>query len=176
MAITMPPGPSKTRLSRPGSSFLVPVIVALIIAALAYFGLYFYQNMLEKRGLEIDVLLEEQRTDQMEEIERVVTEKGEKINSFTGLLNAHKKNSEFFKFFQGVCHPKVFFSSISLNAEEGKVDLSGTTESFRTLGQQISILRKENIINNVHLSGLSLGKTGDIGFSLSFSVYPGIFK
>lgn len=152
------------------------VIILLIGGVLGYFGMGFYQNRLQEKMDQLEASLVEKKTGEMRTLEKRVLEDKRKIDNFASLLEEHKKGSGFFEFLKGVCHPRVFYSGVNLDVETGTVNLGGTAESFQALGQQISILKRQGLISNVYLSGLSLGKQGTIGFSLSFSISPQMFK
>lgn len=151
-------------------------IALLVVEILGFSLLVFYQKKLEEEKGQLDTALEEKQTAEIKALERKVLKSKEKIDDFASLFNSHKKSSQFFKFLGDVTHPKVFFSGITFNVGEGKADLSGKTESFPTLGQQISILRQQKLISNINLSGISLGEEGEVDFSLNFSISPQMLK
>lgn len=99
-----------------------------------------------------------------------------KINDFSGLINQHLANTEFFKFIERKTHPKVWFSQTGINSREGTISLSGETQSFTSLGQQLMILREEKFVKSAALTSVALGKEGKIPFTLLISLDPEIFK
>jgi len=99
-----------------------------------------------------------------------------KINDFSFLIDNHRNVSKIFAFMENQCHPKVWFSGFSLNAEERMVTLTGEAQDFESLGQQMLILRDEKMIKSVGLLNISMKKEGKITFNLSISFDPLIFK
>lgn len=176
MAIEIIPKPKEGRPYIAKSILFYLVMGLLVIEISGYFVLDFYQDKSEKEIHQLGVALSEARTEEIKDLERKVLEDKERIDDFASLLDFHKRGSKFFSFLESLCHPRVFFSGINLDVKGDKVSLSGKAESFQVLGQQISILKEQRIINNVYLSGLSLGKAGEVNFSLSFSINPQMFK
>jgi len=99
-----------------------------------------------------------------------------KIKDFSRLIGSHLFASNFFTFFEKICHPKVWFSQIDLNPQQGQVALLGEAENFSVLGQQILILKTEPLIKNLDLVSLSIGKRGKVDFTLNLFLDPAIFK
>jgi len=99
-----------------------------------------------------------------------------KIDDFSLLLADYRMPSRFFDFLEKITHPKVFFSDLELNTREGKVSLSGQTENFETLGQQILIFQKEERIKDLKLTEVKISEEGKIEFSLETSFDLKIFK
>jgi len=99
-----------------------------------------------------------------------------KIKDFSPLLAKHLFLSKIFEFFERNTHPKVFFSEIHLNSLNSTASLSGQTDSFSTLGQQLAIFEKEPLVEKADLTQVSITKEGKIKFFLNFSFNPKIFK
>ena len=109
-------------------------------------------------------------------LEKEILVSKNKIDNFSYLIEQHLEVSRVFEIIQKNCHPQVRFSKFDLNSEQGKLLVSGQTQSFETLGQQILILREEDLINKVNLETLSMDKEGKISFDLSLSFEPNIFN
>jgi len=150
--------------------------IALLIASItSYFALdYFF-----KKAEIISNTLEEALTEKTP-AERVLEAEifgyQKKINNFSQLINQHLYPSKFFDFFQGLSHPKVWFSEFNLNPQDNQSVVSGQAESFLVVGQQVLIFKQENLIQNVNLSNLLIGETGKIYFTINLSLNPDIFK
>jgi hypothetical protein len=52
----------------------------------------------------------------------------------------------------------------------------GQTESFSTLGQQMSVLENEVMVTNAQLSSININKEGRVEFSLMISLNPKVFS
>jgi hypothetical protein len=77
---------------------------------------------------------------------------------------------------EGKTHPKVFFTQFSLDSRGSKMVVSGQTESFVDLGQQILILAGEPEIKTLELSQIGINKDGKVEFSFNLSVDPKVFS
>jgi len=143
---------------------------------LSYFALGRFNKSSQKELEELRAAISEKRTPRTKELEEEVLSSKKKIDIFSTLLDSHKKSSGFFKFLKETCHKKISFSKVDLDIEEAKVELSGKAESFRVLGEQVLILKKENLIQNLSLSKVSLGREGGIEFDLVLFLNPKVFK
>ena len=90
-----------------------------------------------------------------------------RIKDFSYLMSTHLESSNVFTFLEQVCHPRVQFDKFDLDSRTAILKISGTTQSFETLGQQLIILRGESLVENVTLSKLSMGRDGGVSFDLS---------
>ena len=99
-----------------------------------------------------------------------------KIQNFFPLLENHKFPSRFFEFFEKNTHPRVFFSQISLNSQDLLADLTGQTDSFFTLGQQLSIFEERPEVATLNLTQVSIGRVGKIEFTLNLFFNPNFLK
>lgn len=131
--------------------------------------------------------LEGQRDSIKNQISEVETQAGEigeqdiivlaeKVKYFFGLLGEHKFSSQFFDFLRVACHPYVQFSSLDLSTKDYKIRLSGKTESFQTLGEQLLSLKENENIQDLKVSNISLDQEGRVTFQLTFTLAETVFK
>ena len=141
---------------------------------------YFILTSLEKKSENTLSNLEETlgkgKTPEMSSLEEEILNDQKKIKDLSPLLEEHLFPSKIFEFFERNVHPQVFFSEINLNSLNSTASLSGQTDSFLTLGQQLAIFEKEPLVEKVDLTQVSITKEGKVGFSLNFSFNPKIFK
>jgi len=116
------------------------------------------------------------KTSEIISLEKEIFNYQKKIQNFFPLLENHKFPSRFFEFFEKNTHPRVFFSQISLNSKEATCSLTGQTDSFSTLGQQLSIFNETVEVSTLDLTQVSIGKEGKIEFTLTFSFNPKFLK
>jgi hypothetical protein len=116
------------------------------------------------------------KTTEEQKLEQRLLNYQKKVRDFGVLLDYHLPPRNIFDFLEKITHPKVWFSSFSFNLEENKVSLSGQTDTFITLGQQIIILRNQDFIKDIDLSDISIDKDGKVGFNLQVSFNKEIFK
>lgn len=100
-----------------------------------------------------------------------------KIKEFGGLWTSRQMVSRFFNNFEGLVHPKVWFSSLLLNPVEIEASVSGKTLNFETLEQQLIFLRSKNdLVDGFNLSNIALGDEGTVDFELTINFTPKIFE
>ncbi len=161
--------------------------IGLVFAMLAGYGvLYQFTKNAIKDFENIKKAIEQARTAQIIELESRLNSYEEKTEDFSSILNNHKMVSNFFGdfvkktgFLEINTHPKVFFSEMKFDTAKEMVTLSGQTEDFKTIGQQISLFEKEElreIVKSVQLSEVKINKDGKAEFSLIISFYPKLFK
>lgn len=175
MAIEIIPKPKIEVPAREDILFVLSLVL-LILSLGAFFGLNYYQKKNSKTLRDLEEILTREKTKEEITLEQKVLEIKEKIEKISLLLPSHKKSSNFFSFLERVTHPKVFFGDLELKPEKGRVELQGKAEDFRILGQQLSIFKKEELIENTNLLRASIGEEGGIEFSINLSLKSEIFK
>ncbi|HDY72578.1 MAG TPA: hypothetical protein ENH90_00200 [bacterium] len=156
------------------------LIYLSMFLAIVLVGSYFLLDNLEKTSkVYIDEL--EKRLEQGRTAERITLEEenlnyNKKIEAIIPFLETHVLSSKFFEFLEKKVHPRVFFAKINLSVLEEKVILFGKTDSFLTLQQQLSILNREPMIENLALTNIALNAEGGIDFNLDIFFNKEIFK
>jgi hypothetical protein len=98
-----------------------------------------------------------------------------KITDFGILINRHKSPFGIFEIIEKNTLPTVWFSQLDFNSAEMQVSLLGNTDSFETLEQQISILKKEPTFQSINLSSVTVSTENGVNFSIQLIFYPMIF-
>lgn len=168
----------------PKQKIKVPIWVIIIgvlcvILVLAFLASYFYlYRSIKQMSQEI-----EEKNLTSFPLEKAIKEKEQKIfpikqkiDDFNELLSEHKKPLKVFEFLERICLPNVWFSTFDFTFEKGELTISGETDSFITIEQQILILKQEPLVKNLNLSGLSIGEEGEVSFVLLLVFDPRIFK
>ncbi len=148
-------------------------LILLIVFIISYFALGAYQKKLSKELFALEKALE--KTAEEQRLEKEIFDYQKKIKDMGILLDHHKFASNLFDFLEKVTHPKVWFSSFSLNLESAVVNLSGQSDNFEILGQQILILKKQEIIKNIDVSKISIAREKGVEFQLQLIFDPKIF-
>jgi hypothetical protein len=157
--------------------FSLIVLIGVILAFLILFGFYrkseIYLKNLESKIYQL-------KTEPIRNLEGKLKETKKKIEDYSTILNQHIFASKFFKFLESNTHPKVSFSKMDLDVLNSKVSLSGFTESFTTLNQQIQIFEKSEEVKKINLTNISLFKEEKtkvemIEFSLDLTLDPKVF-
>ena len=152
---------------------------SLILVALTVGGFFFLNNSINqaKKSLSsLEETLAEEKTSQETSLENYVLSWQKKINDFSQIISLHIYPSNFFNFIGKIAHPKAWFQQVSLNLKESKVVVSGETESFTTLGQQLIILGQDPLIKGFSLTSLSVGKQGGVAFVFNIEIDHKLFQ
>jgi len=152
------------------------LISLLIIVFLGYFILGHFQKKSLASFQNLEAEISGEKTPQKIVLEEKILGYQKKIRDFGLMLNHHLIPSKFFDFLEKNTHPKTWFSQISLSPEAGIAVVSGHAETFSALGQQIQILKKEATLKNIDLAKISLGKKGEIEFTLNLTFDVNFFK
>jgi hypothetical protein len=159
------------------ANILLFVSVALVISATtSYFILDNSLKKTEEKIVSLDKKLALENSSERVALEKEVSTYQKKINDFSTLLSGHIYSSQLFPFLENLTHPKVAFSDFSADMDKKNITLSGVTDSFLTLGQQLIIFKAEKLILSVQLSNIAFEKDGKISFDFNLALDPQIFK
>tara|TARA_Y100000310_G_C20321713_1_gene641034 strand:+ start:202 stop:723 length:522 start_codon:yes stop_codon:yes gene_type:complete len=160
--------------------FLVPII-ALMIALILGSGIgasyiFFHQSIEKMRE---DIKSKEQqliKTTSEKELESKLSLYEAKINSFGQLFNDHKKPINVFLFLEDVTHPDVYFTDFDFDSSTGAMTLTGKSETFTALEQQLIILKQSELLNKINLSEIAMAEEGGVDFGLQLSFNSQVLK
>jgi hypothetical protein len=171
MAIEVTPS---SNLKMPLWAVIIFVVDIILIAI--FLSLYFYFSWQEK-NLEQALI----KTPQEESLEQEVVKKQDelvvytnRIEAFAKIIADHKKVSNVFGLIEKICLPSVWFSNFNFTLGKNEVSLSGKTDNFVSLGNQITILKNELSFLSINLSNLMLEGKGGVSFSLQAVIDPKI--
>jgi hypothetical protein len=151
--------------------------MAVVLATLLSYGIFTQLTKNSETILkEKEKLFEANKTPETLSLEQGILNYKNKIDAFAVLLSNHKLSSQFFSFLERITHPRVFYAEMTLDVKNNKVTFLGQTESFRTLGQQMSVLRNEEMVTAAQLSDININKEGRVEFSLVISLNPKVFS
>lgn len=140
--------------------------IALLLIAV---GIYFFLDYTSKKITQNINDTQEEINNLMainREIENRVLTYEKKIGDFSSLIVNHQKPLNIFSFLEQKTHPQINFTIFNFDASKTSVSVEGKASTFTALGQQLLILKKEPILKNITLSGLSISESGEIKFSL----------
>ena len=150
-------------------------LVLLVVVLTSYFILNNFQQKTEKEIQLLDEKLALASASPEAALEREVLNYQKKINDFSFLLASHEYSSQIFPLIESITHPKVAFSDFSLEVSKQSITLSGITDSFQTLGQQLVIFKNEKLIKEAEVSNIAFEKDGRISFDFNLILDPQIF-
>lgn len=176
MAIELIPKPKigKTPFNLAKFCFYLSIIF-LILSIASYFLLSNFQKKASKISEDLEIQISSQIGPEEEGKISELKEWRPKIEDYGALLNQHQISSNAFPFLEKLTYPKVWFTDFSLNSETQTLQLQGIAQSFKVLGEQLSVLKNDENIEKVDLASISLGEEG-INFSFDISLSPKIFK
>jgi len=156
-------------------------LVFSILILLASFGAYFYfaQMVLPQKKAEAATLNNELATlgqDDVASKEAELAQAGKEISDFKILFENNPKASIFFSSLQQWTHPRVAYSGLSFDIPTRKITMSGTTNGFQNVMQQIALLDQEKTIESYQISNVALAENGAVTFNLDLTVKPEVLK
>ena len=166
----------KTKIRVPLWAVALGIVCLALILVLA--GSYFYLNILTgKITKEIQDKEEALKiTPSQKSLEDNLSLTGNKIDQFADLASKHRKVANIFTFIENTCLPNIQFSDFNFDIAKETVNISGQTDSFVALGQELNILKQEALIKKINLSGVSINDEGTVDFTFSIIFSPDIFK
>lgn len=163
----------KTRIKKP--QWAVVLLAFSLVLLLVLASTYFYFVRASGKTEE-EIEKKKQVLAGQEELEEELLLTERKINSFRELLSQHRDIVNVFEFLEAVCHPKVQFENFDLDVSQRSVAVSGRAQSFISLGQQLLILKGEDVLKDVILSDISLSEEGGVSFNLALVFNYEIFN
>jgi len=174
MAVEIIPKPEEKKYN--WQNFLLYFSLLLLgISILSYFVLDNSVKNSYKILKDLEREIAQKETPQVRSMEKEILNYQKKIQDFSNLLNAHRSVLGVFDFLESNCHPKVWFSNFSFNAENSQVNLSGQAEDFVILEQQLRILKKRPQVKELNLSTISMGEEGTANFGVNIIFNQDIF-
>lgn len=101
---------------------------------------------------------------------------GKYIGDFKTLFESNPKILGFFTSFQEWTQPEVVFSGFLFDVPSREITMSGSTDGFRNVIQQIAILRIEPTIESYQVSDVNLAENGLVNFNLKLVIKPEVLK
>jgi hypothetical protein len=157
------------------------VIFALLIIAGSYKGLILWGEKKTERTKEFFRKIEElnEKIKPLEEDAKMIIALQKKIKVASDLVDKHIYWTNFFKFLEDNTVPDVYFFSFS-GDNGGSYTFSAQASSFKAIADQVQILRSNEYVEQVKVSGgkVKVGsgeEESSVSFKLELSVNPSIF-
>jgi hypothetical protein len=163
-SMTAPEGRLKKSASM---SFGFPIsIVLFVLTLLGWGGLRWYMSSLDGKIARLDVEIAANSAEfHSERVERV-----ENFDDRLSLLNVDPAESidpeSIFLKLESVMVPQVVLTEYEYNGGEKQVTVSGKTDNFRYVAEQIISLKSDPMFSQVVVSAISRDKDGKITFTL----------
>lgn len=153
-----------------------------LVVLIAIGGIYLYLRQdLEKKNQELnglkEVLAKKETSRELEQTQKELTIYKEKIDTMSFLFNSYRLGTNSFKFLEKYTHPRVKLSLVNINFSDYRVLLSGQTDNFITLVQQLYIFENNPDVKNLKLMNFSAVKDKTfVNFNIEFNLEPYLFK
>lgn len=147
----------------------------LIISVLSYFVLEYSLKSAEEELKNLKSEISEQRGEKNSQLKEKLLLNQKKIDDFSEILKEHKLTSQVFTLIENSTHPKISFVDFDFNSANSGLMFSGQTSNFKTLAEQLLILQREENIENIEISNISLTDEGNIDFSLDITLNSKVF-
>jgi len=148
----------------------------VLVVVLAYVVLFYFENKTSKTLWDLEEKIAQVGTMEEKNLETQILLDKQKIDDFSKLFAGRQRISNFFKFLEENCHPKIWFNKLELSPSDSQAVVSGETSNFETLGQQIAIFQSQEMVKNIEISDLNIDKNGRASFNFTISLDPEIFK
>ncbi len=173
--VNLIPKPIK-KISKNQKVLLYFLVFSVFFLTIAYVFLISLEKQAQASLQAVEQQISEQKTPEMVSLENTIKSYKKEIDEFVPYFNDHVLITKFFDFLEGNTHPRIYFNQMSLKSSSASVSLSGRSDSFLSLGQQLIIFNNNSLVKSVSLSNISLSEEGSIVFSLSLSLDLGLFK
>ncbi|MFW6282977.1 MAG: PilN domain-containing protein [Minisyncoccales bacterium] len=149
-------------------------IILLIGAAGSFFTLNHLKDKTKEDIKNTEKEIKKITEGEMENLENKIKLIEAKTSNFAKIVKSKKTASDVIPFLEEICHPKVYFSSVTTE-EENKIIIDGVAESYKDLEQQLVILRDEEKVNNFSLEKIENEKEGGINFNINIYASSDLF-
>ena len=173
--VNLIPKPIK-KISKNQQILLYSLIFSVIFLTVAYVFLISLEGQAQANLENVEQQISEQKTADISSLESIIRAYKKEVDEFAPYLNNHVLTTKFFDLLEESTHPRIYFNQISLKSSSANVSLSGKSDSFLSLGQQLIIFDNNPVVKSASLSNISLSEEGSILFSLGLSLDPSLFK
>jgi hypothetical protein len=168
-------GHKDTKNNWPSGLVALSVII-LVLAIVVAVGLKIWNGMQTKNLVTLKQEAEQLKGSFSGSEEDIIkTEKT--LNNITSILKDHSNTSKLMTIIEENTDPKVYFSSLTWDPNTLVMALSGTTDSYPIISQQVLNFQQALLSNNgqlafdkVTLKGAKTASTGKYDFNLELSV------
>jgi len=144
-------------------------LLAVTIGAFFYIG--YLVNQKNSRLTDISEEAAKIKTEEQKKLENNVFSTRRKINDFAKIIDQRKVSTGFFKRFEELILPEIYFSQCKLDLAQTTAELSGHAKTFQSLGQQLAIFEKaEDAITSVVVQKTGINDEGGVDFSVTIGV------
>jgi hypothetical protein len=160
-----------------GLGFAIIFSVAMLVFSLLSFGgVFLYKGSIEQNVSNLSVSLKRAQAAFEPAFISELEGLSSKIKSAKVILKKHKSLLGVFDILEELTLKSVRFSSFDYNAEQPEIILKGEAKSYRSLASQADVFRKNNNIERIEFSDISLKDGGNIGFQIKIIFNKNFFN
>lgn len=165
MAVTIIP---KQKLEYPvwTQALFFASMVFLLLVLGGFFLTLQLQGRAQKELERVQGVLAQGKTPEEVSQEQSVFRARDKFKDFSAIAEARSDALPVFEFLEATTHPRVAFTTLSLEPRLGTLKLVGATQDFRTLQEQMVIFQNREELRDLTLSSIVLGARGQVIFQL----------
>lgn len=150
--------------------------ILFLASALVYIGLTFgYEPFLNSRIQSVDSDLGKLGESISQKDEEAFVRFYSQLSNLNGVLNNHIFGSKVFSWLELNTHPKVYYAGIDLKIPELQLTLSGVTDNFGILGEQLAIFDKDPLVAGYVLNQ-SVVTEGAVRFTVIIKLAKNFFN
>lgn len=154
--------------------------LSLLLLAATVGAFFLFSHLNQQTNQEIATLIEtlnKQKSDEEKNLENEFLKNRQRLQDFPVLLSEHTINTQFFQRLEAQTIPNIIYDQLKFNPAERTVNLTGRTDSFESLGQQLIIFTEDqDFIEQANLTKVSYNNEGTIDFAFSILVNPKVVK
>ena len=177
---------SHPELEVPKKLFTVGVtaFVALLLVAVAYLGITWYQLRIarEIRNLEQEIVELNDAIKNFEQQRRAALSLQDRLRLVRELLNNHIYWTKFFAMLEKYTLPEVYFTSFAMSGTED-LTLSAETDGYRSVARQLVVLQQApDFVEKVDINSAAAnysfetGELRSVAFTISLKLQPDVFR
>ena len=148
----------------------------LFIGLAGFFILNTQVSSLREQEASLDDQIIELEQAELANLKKQIIPKARITSDVSNLFSDRQTTSKIFDLLRAVCHQQAQFSNFNFTTEENQVSIGLITESFKTLGEQVLILKANPVISNLSLASVHLAKEGVVDLALSFIIDKTFFS
>lgn len=152
----------------------ITVVLVFLIASYLFF--YFSHSGAIKKIAELDAsMIGLNQNIKNKESELSLIQK--KTVDYNKLVSNHKRLENVFKFIEKKVITNIWFDTFDFNTvADDIITLTGVGPNFATISQQVEVLKKEELVKEITIGGISINKDGEVAFELKVKFAPEIFS
>lgn len=168
MAVTIIP---KQKLEYPvwTQALFFGSMVFLLLVLGGFFLTLQLQGRAQKELERVQGVLAQGKTSEEAREEQSVFRARDKFKDFSAIAEKRTDALPVFEFLEAYTHPRVAFTTLSLEPRSLTLKLVGSTQDFRTLQEQMVIFQNREELRDLTLSSIVLGARGQVIFQLEMA-------